>query len=222
MSNVVTTSSALEGDQVHVRGFVTSFAKCWVHFVAYMQNPDNTYKGFIKACKEDAAQQGIEIQLPAPRTFENRTAKLKQAGEIPPRTQSDNPEAVKKRKQREKGTNPQIGEMSPSPEPAPIVQAQAPQQELNTIEFSSAIQPMRELQPGEKTSDLYRILTQKISDLEETFQNKQLDFTEEEWCSLHAQIWSIERKLQVKVDIVAASQRDRDAGCWDAASKRSA
>ena len=113
MSNELSTSSALEGD--HVKGFVTSYAKCWEHYEAYMQNPDHTYQGFIAACEAEAAEQGIEIKLPAPKTFANRMTKLLKAGDIPERTVSDKPEAVRQRKHRASVTNSQIGKMSHVP-----------------------------------------------------------------------------------------------------------
>ena len=116
-TNALTTPSALEGD--HVKGFVSSYGKCWEHYEAYMQDPDHTHQGFIAACKAEAAQQGIEIQLPAPKTFANRTTRLIKAGAIPERTMSDNPEAVKSRKRREKGSNSRIGKMTPTTNPLP-------------------------------------------------------------------------------------------------------
>ena len=112
MNNDLSTSSA---SNVHVINFVTSYAKCWEEYEAYMQNPDHTYKGFIAACKAEAKARSYEIKLPADRTFENRTAKLKQAGLIPERTVSDKPDAVRQRKHRASVTNPRIGEMSQPP-----------------------------------------------------------------------------------------------------------
>lgn len=114
MSNAISTitSSALEGD--HVKGFVTSYAKCWEHYEGYMQDPSNTIQSFIEECQEEAEEQGLDLHLPALKTFKNKTAKLKQAGVIPERLKSDNPEAVRQRKHRASVTKAQIGPMSHS------------------------------------------------------------------------------------------------------------
>lgn len=130
-----TTSSALEG--AHVKGFVSSYAKCWEHFEAYMQNPDNTYQGFTEACRKEAAEQGIDIKLPAPTTFRNRIAKLTQAEVIPERTVSDKPSAVSMRKQRAISQMPKSGKCEQTANP-PIShqtndqQVSAPVQRSNT------------------------------------------------------------------------------------------
>ena len=79
-----------------------------------MQNPDHTYKGFIAACKAEAKARSYEIKLPADRTFENRTAKLKQAGLIPERTVSDKPSATRMRKMRASQT-PESGKCDTPP-----------------------------------------------------------------------------------------------------------
>lgn len=120
MNELAKTSASQ--DRAAVKGFVTSYAKCWDYYQDYMLDPNNTYKGFKAACEQEAKAQGIEIQLPADKTFLNRTTKLVKAGDIPERTQSDNPKAVQKRKERERAaaTNSQIGKMSQPTQPAPV------------------------------------------------------------------------------------------------------
>lgn len=112
MTNDITTSTA----QAHVKGFVTSYAKCWEHYQGYMQDPSKTIEGFRQECQEEADEQGVDIKLPAIRTFENRTAKLKQAGVIPARLKSDTRDAVRMRNKRENEQSPKSGKCSPTDE----------------------------------------------------------------------------------------------------------
>ena len=196
----------------HVKGFVTSYAKCWEHYEAYMQNPDHTYQGFIDACKAEAAEQGIEIKLPAPTTFRNRTAKLKQAGVIPERTVSNNPEAVKKRKQREKGTNAQIGQMSPDQSTTPTPANTNDEQDVRSLQSTEGPSPLLEpeivdgLQVGRSPVDIRSftpVLEQLCFGIEAARRNS--DNTIEEWGSLtailqglyhHAQCETKQRRLR--------------------------
>lgn len=107
------TSATLTTPNEHVRSFITSYAKCWDHFEAYMQDPSHSWRGFIEECRQEAKSQGLEdLKLPAQRTFENRTAKLKQSGAIPERLKSSTPDAVRMRNKRATEQSPKSGECS--------------------------------------------------------------------------------------------------------------
>ena len=113
MTNAISKSrlaATTTASQAHVKGFVTSYAKCWEHYEGYMQDPSNTIQGFIEECQDEADEQGVDIKLPAISTFKNKTAKLKQAGVIPERLKSDKASAVSMRKQRATSQRPKSGQ----------------------------------------------------------------------------------------------------------------
>ncbi len=210
-TNAPTTTSALEGE--HIKGFVSSYAKCWEHFEAYMQNPDNTYQGFIDACLKEAQKQGIELPLPAAGTFKNKTTKLVKASLIPVRKippVSDNPEAVRQRKHRASVTAAQSVPMSQTANPTPANSNDQQQVRLlqSPDDSCSVVEPeiVTDLQMGGPEVDIRSftpVLEQLLFGIEAARRNSAN--TAEEWGSLsamlqtlyhHAQCESKQRRLR--------------------------
>ena len=134
----ITTSTA----QAHVKGFVTSYAKCWEHYQGYMQDPSNTIQGFIEECQEEAELQGLDLHLPALKTFKNKTAKLKQAGVIPERLKSDKASAVSMRKQRATSQRPKSG------------QCEQPDDSSSPLTHPEVLNYVTDVQPGNTSTSI--------------------------------------------------------------------
>ncbi len=208
MNNELTTSTAQEGE--HIKAFVSSYATCWEHYEAYMQNPDNTHQGFISACKKEAETQGISINLPASKTFSNRTTRMLKAGDIPERTVSAKPEAVRQRKHRSSVTNSRLGKMSQTSNPTPAITTNdKPEVCLlqPTTDSCSVVEPevVIDLQVGEQGVDI-RSFTPVLEGLLYGIESARRNSTNtaEEWGSLtamlqtlyhHAQCESKQRRL---------------------------
>lgn len=143
MTNAISKSrlaATTTASQAHVKGFVTSYAKCWEHYEGYMQDPSNTIQGFIEECQDEADEQGVDIKLPAISTFKNKTAKLKQAGVIPERLKSDKASAVSMRKQRATSQRPKSGqcEQPDDSQSSPLITPEIVEPHVPDVESSYA------------------------------------------------------------------------------------
>lgn len=109
-----------------------------------------------------------------------------------------------------KVTAKQIKDLA-QPTPSSIVQRSEPQAELSTIEFTSLMpKPLRNMEPGEKTSDLYNSLLPHLDVLYQQLVIGRPDFTAEEWCSINGALRCLTDAVQPKIDHLKAIEQDRD------------
>ena len=196
MSNVVNTSSALEGmtlDQWLVeRDKVVGQVKRLIHL--WFENDLGTHRECAKhlGCTQS--------------TVTYHRSNLIKSGDL----DGEIDQARQTRSFGRISTKP-VENSTPTFEPAPIVQKLEPQDELRTIEYTSlAPAPMRNLEPGERTSDLYNSLLPHLELLFKELVIGRPDFTADEWESLYGSINCLLTPCKIKLDHIASVERDRN------------